>query len=110
MTALSAAAATPFSRAALALGMQGTHAVEPIRVRPFPLSAVRLRPGPARAALELNRRYLLELDIDRLLHMFRLTAGLPSSAPPRAEGSIWFATPRLAIAHRTNCDAQRTGS
>jgi DUF1680 family protein len=51
-------------------------------VRPFNLQAVRLRPGPVLDALETNRRFLLALDPDRLLHMFRVTAGLPSTAAP----------------------------
>lgn len=51
-------------------------------VRPFALSAVRLRAGPALDALEINRRFLMTQDPDRLLHMFRVTAGLPSSATP----------------------------
>jgi DUF1680 family protein len=32
--------------------------------------------------MELDRRYLLSLDPERLLHVFRLNAGLPSSAKP----------------------------
>jgi DUF1680 family protein len=32
--------------------------------------------------MELDEKYLLALDPDRLLHMFRLNAGLPSSAKP----------------------------
>ena len=32
--------------------------------------------------MELDRQYLLSLDPDRLLHTFRLNAGLPSSAKP----------------------------
>jgi DUF1680 family protein len=52
------------------------------RLEPFALAAVRLRAGEARDALAVNRRYLLALDPERLLHMFRLTAGLPSSAQP----------------------------
>ena len=52
------------------------------RWRPVPLSDVRLRPGPVRDALEVNRRALMLLDPDRLLHMFRVTAGLPSTASP----------------------------
>ena len=39
-------------------------------------------PGPFRAAAEANRRYLKTLPPDRLLHTFRLTAGLPTSAEP----------------------------
>ena len=33
-------------------------------------------------AAQINRRYMMSLDPDRLLHMFRLNAGLPSSAEP----------------------------
>ena len=50
--------------------------------RPFELSQVRLRPGVALDALNVNRRHLMGYDPDRLLHMFRVTAGLPSSAEP----------------------------
>jgi uncharacterized protein len=49
---------------------------------PFPMNNVRLGPGPFRAAAEANRRYLKTLPPDRLLHTFRLTAGLPTSAEP----------------------------
>src|SRR5512142_806027 len=51
-------------------------------VRPFDLSAVRLLPGPFLAAMQVNRRFLLAQDPDRLLHTFRLTAGLPTTAEP----------------------------
>ena len=79
MTALSAAAVNPWSRAALAEIIERTaEEAGPVRLRPFALSAVRLRAGPALEALEVNRRYLMGLDTDRLLHMFRVTAGLPS--------------------------------
>ena len=49
---------------------------------PFDLHDVRLRPGIALDALNVNRRYMMSLEPDRLLHMFRLTAGLPSRAEP----------------------------
>ncbi len=49
---------------------------------PFDLRDVRLLDGPFKHAQELNRKYLLSLDVDRLLHTFRLNAGLPSSAAP----------------------------
>ena len=52
------------------------------RLEPFPLADVRLKPGAALEALGVNRRYLLGLDPERLLHMFRVTAGLPSTAAP----------------------------
>jgi DUF1680 family protein len=50
--------------------------------QPFDLASVRLKAGPFLDATEVNRRYLLGLDPDSLLHMFRITAGLPSSATP----------------------------
>jgi hypothetical protein len=52
------------------------------RARAFPPGAVRLLPGPLLDAAEVNRRYLASLDTDRLLHTFRLTAGLPTTAQP----------------------------
>ncbi len=48
----------------------------------FPMKDVRLLPGAFSAAAEANRKYLKTLPPDRLLHTFRLTAGLPSSAEP----------------------------
>jgi DUF1680 family protein len=51
-------------------------------IRPFPLERVRLLPGPFEDARALNARYLLSLPQDRLLHTFRINAGLPSSAQP----------------------------
>jgi uncharacterized protein len=53
-----------------------------MRVRPFELARVRLGPGPFFDALQVNRRFLLAQEPDRLLHMFRITAGLPSDAQP----------------------------
>ena len=54
----------------------------PLLARPFPLTAVRLLEGPFKAAMLRDQAYLLELDQDRLLHTFRLTAGLPTTATP----------------------------
>ncbi|HKE90210.1 MAG TPA: beta-L-arabinofuranosidase domain-containing protein, partial [Gemmatimonadales bacterium] len=51
-------------------------------VRPFDLARVRLLPGPVLDAMLVNRRFLMAQDPDRLLHMFRVTAGLPSDALP----------------------------
>ena len=48
--------------------------------RPFPLSSVRLQPGPFLDAQQLDARYLLSLNTDRLLHGFRVNAGLPPKA------------------------------
>jgi DUF1680 family protein len=52
------------------------------KARPFSLERVRLLDGPFKQAMELDRRYLLSLDPDRLLHCFLINAGLPSSAEP----------------------------
>ena len=54
----------------------------PLKAYPFELTEVRLLDGPFRDAMLRDQRYLLELDSDRLLHNFRVTAGLPSSAQP----------------------------
>ncbi len=54
----------------------------PWEVLPFPMKQVRLLDGPFKGAQEANRRFLHSLPADRLLHTFRLTAGLPSSAEP----------------------------
>jgi DUF1680 family protein len=52
------------------------------KARPFPLRQVRLGDGPCRQAMEADRKYLHFLPADRMLHTFRVTAGLPSSAEP----------------------------
>ena len=49
---------------------------------PFELQDVRLLDGPFRDAMIRDQEYLLSLDQDRLLHNFRVTAGLPSTAEP----------------------------
>jgi DUF1680 family protein len=56
--------------------------VVPLKAQAFSLRDVRLLDGPFRRAMELDRQYLLSLDADRLLHNFRVNAGLPSSAKP----------------------------
>ena len=53
----------------------------PSQVEYFPLSAVRLTGGPLKAQQELNRKYLLQLEPDRLLCNFRIEAGLDPKAP-----------------------------
>jgi hypothetical protein len=52
------------------------------KAQPFPLAQVRLGDGPFRQAMEANLKYLHLLPADRMLHSFRVTAGLPSSAEP----------------------------
>ncbi|MGA2618581.1 MAG: beta-L-arabinofuranosidase domain-containing protein [Thermoguttaceae bacterium] len=53
-----------------------------LQAEPFCLQDVRLLDGPFKHAMELDRKYLLSLDADRLLHVFRLRAGVPSTAKP----------------------------
>jgi DUF1680 family protein len=53
------------------------------RVEPFPIEAVRLKPSAFLTALDANRRYLLQLDPDRLLHNYRTQAGL------EAKGAVY---------------------
>jgi len=55
--------------------------VERVRARPLPMQDVRLAPSPFLAAVEANRRFLLALDPDRLLHNFHAGAGLEPKAP-----------------------------
>jgi DUF1680 family protein len=54
----------------------------PMKVSAFSLREVQLFDSPFKHAMELDERYLLELDVDRLLHNFRVNAGLPSNAKP----------------------------
>ena len=61
---------------------QANRETVPVEAVSFPMKNVRLGPGVFREAADANRRYLKTLPPDRLLHSFRLTAGLPSSAEP----------------------------
>lgn len=54
----------------------GTTGTLPARAAPLPLSAVRLLPSIHLDAIEANRAYLHRLEPDRLLHNFRVGAGL----------------------------------
>jgi hypothetical protein len=54
----------------------------PIKAYAFDLRDVRLLDSPFKHAMELDRKYLLSLDNDRLLHTFRVNAKLPSKAQP----------------------------
>jgi DUF1680 family protein len=51
------------------------------QVRYFGLDAVRLGAGPFLHAQKLNEAYLLQLEPDRMLHNFRVNAGLQPKAP-----------------------------
>ena len=52
------------------------------RLQPFPMHAVRLLPGDFYDAQQADRALLRRLPADRLLHTFRVNAGLPSTAEP----------------------------
>ena len=52
------------------------------KAQPFDLRNVRLLDGPLLDSMQHNRDFLRGLETDRLLHTFRLTAGLPSKAEP----------------------------
>jgi hypothetical protein len=54
----------------------------PDAATPLPLSAVRLTGGPLKAAQDVDAKYLLELEPDRMLSYFRVRAGLPRKAEP----------------------------
>ena len=50
----------------------------------FPLGDVTLEAGPLQQARDSNRGYIMRLPNDRLLHNFRVTAGIASTAEPLA--------------------------
>jgi hypothetical protein len=52
------------------------------KLEPFALSEVQLDPGPLQQARDWNRGYMMRLPNDRLLHNFRVTAGIKSDAKP----------------------------
>ena len=52
------------------------------KARPYSNAAVTLRPSWIKQREELNTRFLKSLEPDRLLHNFRVNAGLPSDAQP----------------------------
>ena len=71
--------------AILAFGSSPTPAYEKraeLKATPFPLQDVRLLDSPFKSAQCLDEKYLLTLDPERLLHNFRVVAGLPSTAKP----------------------------
>ncbi|MER6799801.1 glycoside hydrolase family 127 protein, partial [Amycolatopsis mediterranei] len=73
--------------AALAPALAGTAAAANrpdigVSVFPFPLGAVRLQAGPFLDNMNRQLAYFRFVDADRLLHTFRLNAGLASSAQP----------------------------
>ncbi|MCX6907973.1 MAG: glycoside hydrolase family 127 protein [Verrucomicrobia bacterium] len=69
----------------MALALPASDPVSPkgvCKLQPFDLTEVRMLDGPFRETMLRDKKYLLDLDADRLLHTFRVTAGLPSKAEP----------------------------
>ncbi len=68
----------------LASGCLASAATTPpatVAAEPFPLAQVRLLGGPFKHAQDLNGRYLLAHDVDRMAAPYRVEAGLPPKAP-----------------------------
>jgi len=63
----------------------------PIKAHPFSLNSVRLLDGPFKQAMELDGKYLLDLEPDRLLSRFREYAGL------EPKGKIYGGWERLGV-------------
>lgn len=59
-----------------------SHPLPAPAIRAFDMHQVRLEPGLFRVAQEATRRYLHELDPERLLYAFRVNAGLPAPGEP----------------------------
>src|ERR1017187_99219 len=55
---------------------------KPDQLAPFPMTQVRLLDGIFKAQAEINQASLDSLATDRLLHSFRVTSGLTSTATP----------------------------
>src|SRR5437899_288151 len=56
--------------------------VVPDAARPLPLTAIRLTGGPLKRAQELDAKYLVDLEPDRMLAFYRQRAGLVPKAQP----------------------------
>jgi DUF1680 family protein len=81
-TSVSAAGFCMVGQTAFAQALQVDSAQASSRIEAFPLSAVRLSPGIFKDQEEINARYLDSLASDRLLHSFRVTAGISSNVTP----------------------------
>lgn len=80
---VSAGAAAVIAPSTMARAIQtATAAEKSSRIEPFPMAAVRLTGGIFKQQEEINAAYLDSLAVDRLLHSFRLTAGLTSMVTP----------------------------
>ena len=78
---ISAILAISIILASVGFGEPITNAI-PDLARPLPLSAVRLTGGPLKHAQDLDAKYLLKLEPDRMLAYYRQRAGLEPKAKP----------------------------
>jgi uncharacterized protein len=76
---MAASAMAPLARGAKPPGVKDSVAAQ---AQPFDLGSVRLTDGALLDSMEHNRDFLQSLETDRLLHTFRLTAGLATTAEP----------------------------
>jgi DUF1680 family protein len=76
---IAASALAPLASAARASSVKESVQAQ---AQPFDLGSVRLLDRALSESTAHNREFLQSLETDRLLHTFRLTAGLPSSAEP----------------------------
>src|SRR5665213_2814235 len=82
-TSAGAAGLTLVGQSALTKALYADTSEHPAgKLEPFPLNSVRLTAGIFKEQEELNSRYLDSLTADRLLHTFRLTSGITSTAAP----------------------------
>ncbi|MBW4331643.1 glycoside hydrolase family 127 protein [Stakelama sp. CBK3Z-3] len=75
MLLIGAAASAFAARSGITLAQTSASRL-PKGAKPLPLSDIRLLPSDYASAVEINRGYLMRLSPDRLLHNFRLYAGL----------------------------------
>ena len=71
----------PFAHSAERVSHDEATTIPTTEAHAFALGDVQLLDGPFRHAQDLGHRYLLALDIDRLLAPFRIEAGLQPKAP-----------------------------
>lgn len=64
------------------LWVSAVETLVPLKAQMFDLKQIRLLEGPFKEAQERDRKVLHDLEAERLLHSFRVTAGLPSTAQP----------------------------
>ncbi|HEV2424708.1 MAG TPA: glycoside hydrolase family 127 protein [Terriglobia bacterium] len=76
------AQATPQGQRRRDRGPQGDREKVTWKLEPFTLEQVRLLDSPFKQAMDINNKWLLSLPSDRLLHTFRLTSGIASTAEP----------------------------